>query len=113
MTVLLLQRFLLRPLYQVTLASEQIRKGDLNTKLEIDRIDEIGDLANTFNVMAESLCKSREAEKTYSNDLELQVAKKTLYLENDIKRRKEVEAQLIQERKLSWQIRPSLIFLPL
>lgn len=99
MTVLLLQRFLLRPLYQVTLASEQIRKGDLDTTLDIDRIDEIGNLANTFNIMAESLRKSREAEKTYSNDLRIQVAEKTLDLENDIKRRKEVEAQLIQERK--------------
>ena len=99
MTVLLLQRFLLRPLYQVTLASEQIRKGDLDTKLDIDRIDEIGNLANTFNVMAKSLRESREAEKKYSNDLKLQVAEKTLDLENDIKRRKEVEVQLIQERK--------------
>jgi len=99
MTVLLLQRFLLRPLYQVTLASEQIRKGDLDTRLEINRIDEIGNLAKTFNVMAESLRKSREAEKKYSNDLKLQVAEKTLDLENDIKRRMEVEAQLIQERK--------------
>ena len=99
MTVLLLKRFLLRPLYQVTLASEQIRKGELDTKLDIDRIDEIGNLANTFNVMAKSLRESREAEKKYSNDLKLQVAEKTLDLENDIKRRKEVEAQLIQERK--------------
>jgi signal transduction histidine kinase/CheY-like chemotaxis protein len=99
MTVFLLQRFLLYPLQQVTLASEQIRKGELDARLEIDRIDEIGTLANTFNVMAESLRKSREAERTHSSDLELQVAEKTLDLENDIKRRKQVEAQLILARE--------------
>ena len=51
----LLQRQIIRPLTQLTGASRRIAKGHLDTRVDITSEDEIGDLADSFNAMAESM----------------------------------------------------------
>jgi methyl-accepting chemotaxis protein len=48
-------RSISRPLNQLMRATETIRKGDLTEKVEVTSKDELGQLANGFNEMSESL----------------------------------------------------------
>ena len=113
LTLIFLRKYFLQPLQQVAAAAEQIRGGDLQARLAIDRIDEIGMLARSFNVMAESLHQSRQRERDYATELECQVAVQTEELqrqkqvlelaleelEADIRHRQQVEVELIQTKE--------------
>ncbi|SHH90977.1 HAMP domain-containing sensor histidine kinase [Clostridium grantii] len=50
-------RKIVAPIRTLTIASRKIQNGELNTKVNIIREDEIGTLANTFNNMSEELYK--------------------------------------------------------
>ncbi|MCV2361453.1 PAS domain S-box protein [Paucibacter sp. TC2R-5] len=52
---LLLRRFVLRPLLQLSLAQQRLQAGDRHARAPIVGNDEISDLARSFNVMAENL----------------------------------------------------------
>ncbi len=51
----LLRRRVLQPLQELARASERIRQGDLSVRSPVRREDEIGQLARSFNFMAETL----------------------------------------------------------
>ncbi len=51
----LLATFISSPIKRITDATEKVAKGNLNTSLKIQRNDEIGVLANSFNKMTEDL----------------------------------------------------------
>ena len=51
----LLQRQIIRPLSQLTGASRRIAQGHLSTRVDISSRDEMGDLADSFNAMADSM----------------------------------------------------------
>jgi diguanylate cyclase len=48
----------LSPVAQLRDSADRLRAGDLNHRVEVDRADEIGDLAATFNAMAEVIAVS-------------------------------------------------------
>lgn len=52
-----LKRILLKPLEDIGVSARKLVKGDFKKRIEITSNDEIGDLANSFNTMAESLEK--------------------------------------------------------
>ncbi|MDD4954528.1 MAG: HD domain-containing protein [Candidatus Omnitrophica bacterium] len=54
-----------RPVKNLVKGTRKIASGDLNYKVEIKSKDEIGELAEAFNVMADNLSKSREKLHDY------------------------------------------------
>jgi sigma-B regulation protein RsbU (phosphoserine phosphatase) len=51
-----------RPIFELTSAANKLSEGDLETRVQINRQDEIGTLANSFNSMAKQLHELIEAE---------------------------------------------------
>jgi signal transduction histidine kinase len=75
-----IMRRLIRPLYQITLATQQISEGRFNIHLPVHSNDEFGQLASGFNQMAEAV-QDREQELIEVNQsLEGRVEERTLEL---------------------------------
>ena len=83
----LLRRRVLQPLALILEATNKVRDGNFAARAQIDRRDELGQLAKGFNFMAESLAES------YAS-LEGKVEERTHQLQ-------EVQRQLIQAEKMS------------
>ena len=66
-----------RPIKKLTNATERFTKGDLKTRVEVTRKDEIGDLAKSFNAMATEL----EGEIAERERRELELRKLSLVVE--------------------------------
>ncbi len=64
-TILLypLSRSITRPLEQLTVVARRFGEGDLSARARIDRRDEVGQLANTFDEMAGRIQAARRAER--------------------------------------------------
>ncbi len=60
---LLLSQYLSKPLLRLKKASEKVAGGDFSVRIESASSDEVGDLAKTFNRMAESLQKEESLRK--------------------------------------------------
>ncbi len=71
---LLLKRFIVRPILDLTTVTEEISAGNLDKRVKITSQDEIGTLGNAFNNMAEKL------QSLYTG-LEQQVKERTVVLE--------------------------------
>ncbi|HMK05380.1 MAG TPA: ATP-binding protein, partial [Ferruginibacter sp.] len=71
----LMSHNIIKPLKQLTKAATGIAKGDYSLPVEVDRDDELGELANSFNVMQ---------EKIHANQLNLEqkVLERTAQLES-------------------------------
>jgi two-component system sensor histidine kinase BaeS len=66
---LVLTRRLLRPLSQMTAISKQIATGDYSAKVKLTSQDEVGQLAQSFNQMAESLQRIEHLRRTMVSDV--------------------------------------------
>ncbi|KAA3635300.1 MAG: sensor histidine kinase [Calditrichaeota bacterium] len=88
-----LVNFIIEPIKKMVDVTTQISKGDLEQKLNIDRQDEIGQLALTFDQMVESLKASRDEIEDYNKTLEEKIVERTVELE-------EAQSQLVQSEKL-------------
>ncbi|RKX29813.1 MAG: hypothetical protein DRP46_06615 [Candidatus Zixiibacteriota bacterium] len=86
-------RIIIRPIESLVRVTDQISKGDLTKSVDIDRNDEIGLLANSFNRMIESLKKSQDEIEEYNRNLEEKIIERTEELE-------EAQTQLIQSEKM-------------
>ncbi len=53
-----------RPIHELGTAADSIARGELNTHVEIQRNDEVGVLATSFNTMAHSVAQSQAALET-------------------------------------------------
>lgn len=82
-----------RPITQLVEVTDQVSRGDLNTRVKIEQADEIGHLAETFNKMVDSLRQSRDEIEQYNRNLEEKIIERTLQLED-------AQAQLIQSEKM-------------
>jgi two-component system, OmpR family, sensor kinase len=60
---LLVWRILVRPLRRITTAAESFGAGNMAARTGVDRDDEIGKLARSFDEMSERIARSREAER--------------------------------------------------
>jgi len=61
----LIARSIARPLQHITLATEKIAKGDYDQQLNITSPDEVRRLATSFNVMAQEVKASRQAQRDF------------------------------------------------
>ncbi len=100
------------PIIKLSAVSEEIAKGDLSKRVDIVSSDEIGRLANSFNIMVASLEDIQKKLKESHTKLEERVEQRTQELnelnenlENrvttEIKKRQEQEQILIQQSKLA------------
>lgn len=68
---------LTKPIVRLTSLTEKISKGDLDMKIRINSKDEIGQLARSFNMMADNLKKYRKKREAYRQELERRVEERT------------------------------------
>ncbi|MCR4587156.1 MAG: sensor histidine kinase [Lachnospiraceae bacterium] len=64
-----LSRYLSAPITRMINAMRRVRKGDLNTKIEVDRKDELGQLSESFNRMTGELKSNLELQVTQQQEL--------------------------------------------
>ena len=63
-------RGIVKPIRQLSEATHRISEGDLSQRVPVNRADEIGDLAASFNHMAEQLQKQRQEIEARNRELE-------------------------------------------
>ncbi len=78
---LLVWRVMVVPIRRLAGATRQLAAGDFSVRVESRRGDEIGELARSFDLMAESLHGSQEQLRQAKDSLEREVAERTGELE--------------------------------
>ena len=101
----LFSRRIARPIENLTSASVEVAKGNLDVKLEVPSRDEIGQLTESFNKMVSDLKQSRDELLAYGNELEMKVAERT----SELKILNEQLQLEIIERKEAEQERERLV----
>ncbi len=96
------------PLKKLTLGAKVIAGGDLSQRVEVSGRDEIGELAATFNEMAESLQERSQALIDLNRQLEQKVQERTRELQRShaethaaYTELKETQVQLVQSEKMA------------
>lgn len=64
-----LARRILKPVKELTIASEQLGKGDFSQRVNIDERSELGELADTFNLMATDLERDEKLRRDLVADI--------------------------------------------
>ena len=82
------------PLHKMVIATQEIAKGDLSHKVEVNSQDEVGYLADSFNQMTANLKTANQKLIEWGKTLEKKVEERTREL-------KEMQAHLIQSEKLA------------
>ncbi|MCD4693069.1 MAG: PAS domain S-box protein, partial [Calditrichales bacterium] len=85
------------PIKKLQKRTEDIIKGNLNSKVGLKTDDEIGELSRSFDIMTGKLREAQNKVKNYTEDLESQVQKRTAELQKTT----ENLADEISERKQS------------
>ncbi|MBX3021591.1 MAG: HAMP domain-containing protein [Bdellovibrionales bacterium] len=80
---------------------ESVAKGDLTSSIHLRGRDETVLLANSFNQMIHDLKESRDALETMNRELDQKVKERTLQLEEQNKKVKEVQEALIHTTRLA------------
>lgn len=89
------------PLQRLLDGVQKVNSGDLTSKVTVVHPDEIGNITFNFNLMTESLKKSKNDLMQYTNTLELKVSERTSELQHSLNHLKETQAQLVQFEKLA------------
>jgi two-component system NtrC family sensor kinase len=79
-TVAFVYRIVRRPVMRLVAGTRRIAQGDLDTRIEVNAKDELGDLADAFNHMTSDLRHAREEANQWSLQLEQKVVEKTAEL---------------------------------
>ena len=95
---LLTSRYILGPLRTFAKLAHEIGQGNLDQKIEVTSQDEVGELAQAFNQMAQNLRQKRKEIETLNFSLEKQVLDRTEALAKanvDLLRANEVKAEFL------------------
>jgi len=79
--IFLILRIIVDPLKKMTVACEEVRKGNLDVKIPVISKTEIGELATTFNEMIKDLRESHAASEESKKVLEIKVKARTRELQ--------------------------------
>jgi len=90
---LLAWRVLVLPIDRLVEATRQLARGDFAVRVQTDRSDEIGELAGSFDAMAESLYASQLQLRQANESLERKVTQRTRELERTNHRLREEMAE--------------------
>lgn len=63
------QRIIIKPLEKINYVADKISKGEVDKRVYVNSKDEIGDLANSFNIMAESLEKIEDNRRSFISNV--------------------------------------------
>jgi two-component system, NtrC family, sensor kinase len=85
---------IIRPLQRMAVAAGEISRGDLSHKVEVNSRDEIGELADSFNLMTDHLREANAKLVDWGRTLEKKVEERTQEL-------RETQAHLVQSEKLA------------
>ncbi|MBI5633096.1 MAG: HAMP domain-containing protein [Nitrospirae bacterium] len=91
---IILWNFVSTPVTMLAQGMRKVAAGDLDYKITINRKDEIGELANTFNTMSDELRKAKNESMQWSSTLEKKVQEKTEAIHR-------AQQQLIHSEKLA------------
>ena len=92
--LLLISRAMARPLSSLLEATRYMATGDLSARAEIAGRDEFGDLARSYNRMADSL-------QEFNARLEQRVAERTEELESSLEALRDTQHQLVESEKMA------------
>ncbi len=81
MISLFVARSISKPIRDISDVSQEIAEGNLNKKVEVVSKDEVGQLADSFNMMTSKLKVSRDKLEDYSKNLEKKVKDRTKELD--------------------------------
>ncbi len=79
--VIVINASIVKPMSKITEASQKIGEGDLDTYIDLDRKDEVGQLASSFNNMIENLKKKTISRDFLDNVIESM--KEALFIVNE------------------------------
>jgi signal transduction histidine kinase len=94
-------QWIVRPILQLKNASQFLASGNLEYQAAPSSINELDQLGQSFNQMAEQLNLSFQALEASNNDLEQRVSDRTETLTQTLKTLQTTQAQLIQTEKMS------------
>ena len=95
--IFLILRIIVDPLKKMTVACEEVRKGNLDVKIPVISKTEIGELATTFNEMIKDLRESHAASEESKKVLEIKVKARTRELKELAERREEIIVERTKE----------------
>jgi signal transduction histidine kinase len=87
------------PIKRIIEATEIVANGNLNPSLAIERTDEIGVLAHSFNKMAEELEKHRRQLQNLVEDRTVELETANIQLKQEISERERTQDELGQSRE--------------
>jgi signal transduction histidine kinase len=90
---LLVWRVLVQPVRRLLSATSRLAGGDYSARVNIDRRDEIGELASAFDGMADEVSRSHAALVRANEDLEGQVRRRTAELQRVNRRLRDEAAE--------------------
>lgn len=85
---------------KMTIAADEVAKGNLDVRVNASSKDEIGRLSVAFNKMVDDLKQNRDSLLAYNRELETKVAERTVELEKEFAKREKAEAELEKSRRL-------------
>jgi C4-dicarboxylate-specific signal transduction histidine kinase len=94
-------RWLTRPLISLTQAAKNLAQGNWQTQLQVDRADEVGDLARSFQSMAQQLQGSFGRLEEANQTLEVRVTQRTQELQETVQHLQTTQQELIQAEKMA------------
>lgn len=108
----ILARWLVKPVLLLNTAAKKVSSGDLSVEVKVLKNDELGELANSFNAMVNTIKLSNEQMNKYNEKLELRVSERTNELNNlnmeldqrvkdEVNKRTEQEQILIQQSRFA------------
>jgi C4-dicarboxylate-specific signal transduction histidine kinase len=94
-------RWLTRPIMSLSQAAKDLAQGQWQTKLQVHRRDEVGDLARSFQSMAEQLQGSFRRLEDANQTLEARVTQRTQELQETVQDLQTTQQELIQAEKMA------------
>ncbi len=106
--IILIIKYMLSPINELTQVSKQIAKGNLDTIIDTSGSDELHILARNFKIMRDKIKKNMLFLKNHNNLLEVKVKKRTAELEDSnyelettIDNLKQTQSKLIESEKMA------------
>ncbi len=99
--LLVIQKEIATPLNELITVADEISAGKLDINLGLNREDEIGRLATSFNIMATQLKTTFSSLENAKAELENQVKERTQELQNTLVNLRNTQAQMLQAEKMS------------
>ncbi|KST65519.1 AAA-like domain-containing protein [Mastigocoleus testarum] len=97
---ILTTRWITRPILKVNSAAKSLASGNWGQKIRLDRKDELGQLAKSFNTMASQLQESFTALEQTNRTLEQKVKERTKKLSETVELLKATQEKLVFENEL-------------